>query len=61
MTIPATSQMLAKEKGIKIIVCIDEFQQLANLPEYKDMEGKNALRYGQSNNSPHCSTAASEI
>lgn len=33
-------ETLAREKGIKIIVCIDEFQQLANLPEYKDMEGK---------------------
>ena len=27
-------------KKIRIFVCIDEFQQLANLPEYKNMEGK---------------------
>lgn len=40
MTILQLPELLAKEKGIKIIVCVDEFQQLANLPEYKDMEGK---------------------
>ena len=39
-TILQLPEMLAKEKGIKIIVCIDEFQQLATLSEYKDMEGK---------------------
>jgi len=33
-------QLLAEEKGLCIIVCIDEFQQLATLAEYKDMEGK---------------------
>ena len=40
MAILQLPELLAKEKGIRIIVCIDEFQQLANLPEYKDMEGK---------------------
>ncbi len=40
MTILQLPELLAKEKKIKIIVCIDEFQQLANLSEYKDMEGK---------------------
>ncbi len=33
-------ETIAKEKDLHIIICIDEFQQLANLPEYKDMEGK---------------------
>lgn len=33
-------ESLGRERGLKIIVCIDEFQQLANLPEYHDMEGK---------------------
>ena len=37
MAILQLPELLAKEKGIRIIVCIDEFQQLANLPEYKDM------------------------
>lgn len=33
-------EKIAKDKNIRIIVCIDEFQQLAQLPEYVDMEGK---------------------
>ena len=40
MDILQLPEVIAKEKGVHIIVCIDEFQQLANLPEYKDMEGK---------------------
>lgn len=40
MDILQLPEIIAKEKNIHIIVCIDEFQQLANLPEYKDMEGK---------------------
>ena len=43
MTILQLPELLAKEKGVRIIVCIDEFQQLANLPEYKDMEGREGL------------------
>ncbi len=33
-------EKLAKQRGIKIIVCIDEFQRFASFPEYADMEGK---------------------
>lgn len=33
-------QQLAADRGVKIIICIDEFQQLATLPEYPDMQGK---------------------
>ena len=33
-------EKIAQDKGIRIIVCIDEFQQLASLREYADMEGK---------------------
>lgn len=40
LTILQLPETLSKEKNIRIIVCIDEFQQLATLPEYKDMEGK---------------------
>ncbi len=40
MDILQLPEVIAKEKGVHIIVCIDEFQQLANLPEYKVMEGK---------------------
>lgn len=33
-------EKLSQDKGIRIIVCIDEFQQLARIPGYSDMEGK---------------------
>jgi len=33
-------QKIASEKGLRIIVCIDEFQQLAQIPQYKSLEGK---------------------
>jgi len=54
MTILQLPEMLAKEKGIKIIVCIDEFQQLANLPEYKDMEGKMRSVWQQQQFTSYC-------
>jgi len=31
-------EKIAQEKGLKVIICIDEFQQLANLPEWKHLE-----------------------
>ena len=31
-------ERIAEAKGIKIIVCIDEFQQLANLQKWKNLE-----------------------
>lgn len=54
MTILQLPEILAKEKGIKIIVCIDEFQQLANLPEYKDMEGKMRSAWQQQQLTSYC-------
>lgn len=33
-------EKIACDKGIRVVVCIDEFQQLVKLPEYSDMEGK---------------------
>ena len=33
-------EKLSQDKGIRIIVCIDEFQQLSHIPGYSDMEGK---------------------
>ena len=33
-------EKIAQKKGCNIVVCIDEFQQLALLPGYKSMEGK---------------------
>lgn len=34
------SEKIASAKGLHLIICIDEFQQLAQLPGYKNMEGK---------------------
>ena len=33
-------ERIAKEKGVHIIVCVDEFQQLALLPEWKHIEAQ---------------------
>ena len=54
MAILQLPELLAKEKGVRIIVCIDEFQQLANLPEYKDMEGKMRSVWQQQQLTSYC-------
>lgn len=54
MTILQLPELLAKEKNIKIIICIDEFQQLANLPEHKDMEGKMRSVWQQQQSVSYC-------
>lgn len=54
MTILQLPETLAKDKGIKIIVCIDEFQQLATLPEYADMEGKMRSVWQQQQHASYC-------
>ena len=40
MEILQLPEKIAREKNIRIIVCIDEFQQLVHLPEYESLEGK---------------------
>lgn len=40
MEILALPEKIAEAKNIHIIVCIDEFQQLALLPSYESLEGK---------------------
>ncbi len=47
-------ETLALAKKIRIIVCIDEFQQLANLPEYKNMEGKMRSVWQQQQQVTYC-------
>ena len=47
-------EILAEALDIKIIVCISEFQQLANLPEYKDMEGKMRSVWQQQERVTYC-------
>lgn len=54
MTILQLPETLSKDKGIKIVVCIDEFQQLTNLPEYKDMEGKMRSVWQQQQIATYC-------
>lgn len=47
-------EKIARDKKIRIIVCIDEFQQLVNLPEYPDMEGKMRSVWQQQKNTAYC-------
>ena len=54
LTILQLPETIAKKKGIKIIVCIDEFQQLSNLAEYKDMEGKMRSVWQQQELTTYC-------
>lgn len=43
-------EKIAKEKGIQVIVCIDEFQELAKLPDYETLESqlRSVWQYHQS-------------
>lgn len=54
MDILRLPETLAVAKNIKIIVCIDEFQQLANLPGYKNMEGKMRSAWQQQQHVTYC-------
>jgi hypothetical protein len=54
MDILRLPETLAAAKGIRIVVCIDEFQQLANLPEYKNMEGKMRSAWQQQQRVTYC-------
>lgn len=47
-------EKIAKDKGIRIIVCIDEFQQLIKLPEYPDMEGKMRTVWQRQERASYC-------
>ena len=54
MDILRLPETLAVAKNIRIVVCIDEFQQLANLPEYKNMEGKMRSVWQQQQHVTYC-------
>ena len=54
MDILRLPETLAVSKKIHIIVCIDEFQQLSNLPEYKNMEGKMRSAWQQQQHVSYC-------
>lgn len=47
-------QKIAEDKKIRIIVCIDEFQQLALLPEYAAMEGKMRSAWQRQSRVSYC-------
>ena len=47
-------ERIAADKGIRIIVCIDEFQQLAEIPEYSAMEGKMRSVWQKQSNVSYC-------
>jgi hypothetical protein len=47
-------EKIAAAKGLRIIVCIDEFQQLANIPQYSDMEGKMRSVWQQQHHVSYC-------
>jgi len=54
MDILQLPEKIATEKNIQIIVCIDEFQQLAGLKEYKNMEGKMRAAWQQQEHVSYC-------
>lgn len=54
MDILRLPETLAVAKNIRIVVCVDEFQQLANLPGYKDMEGKMRSAWQQQQRVTYC-------
>lgn len=54
MSILQLPEVLAKDKGIKIIVCIDEFQNLATIPEYRDLEAKMRAVWQRQENVTYC-------
>ena len=47
-------ERIAKDKGVRIIVCIDEFQQLAHLSGYSDLEGKMRSVWQQQSHVSYC-------
>lgn len=47
-------QKLAEERGMHFIVCIDEFQKLAEFPEWKSMEGMLRSVWQQQQDVTYC-------
>lgn len=54
MDILCLPETIAMAKNIRIVVCIDEFQQLANLSDYKNMEGKMRSAWQQQEHVTYC-------
>lgn len=47
-------EKIASDKGIRIIVCIDEFQQLAEMDGYSELEGKMRSAWQYHRNVSYC-------
>ena len=47
-------ETIAQAKGLHVIVCIDEFQQLATLSEWKSLEGKMRSEWQLQHNTTYC-------
>ena len=47
-------ERIAEAKGIKIIVCIDEFQQLANLQKWKNLEAMLRAEWQLQHHTTYC-------
>lgn len=47
-------EKIAIEKGIRVIVCIDEFQQLANIPHWKELESMLRSEWQQQHHATYC-------
>jgi len=47
-------EKIASDKGIRVIVCIDEFQQLAEMDGYDELEGKMRSAWQQHKNVSYC-------
>ena len=50
----ALPEKIAIEKGIRVIVCIDEFQQLANIPHWKELESMLRSEWQQHHHTTYC-------
>jgi hypothetical protein len=47
-------ETIAQAKQMHVIVCIDEFQQLATLPDWKSLEGKMRSEWQLQHNTTYC-------
>ena len=47
-------ETIAQAKDLHVIVCIDEFQQLATLPDWKSLEGKMRSEWQLQHNTTYC-------
>lgn len=54
LEILALPEKIAQSRGLRIIVCIDEFQQLALIPQYNDMQGKMRSVWQQQHHVSYC-------